>query len=141
MPLTFDEQANITDYLIGINDINRPKTVDMKNIKPGKLNSAVTMICRMILMRKGTIPDIPDLGVDITGRYRFAFEEELIDLENDIQNQINTYLPEFTPVTVRCELVLDNEKHKVIIHLIINEIEYLIAYLVDDNTLEGLQTR
>ena len=113
----------------------------MKNIKPGKLNSAVTMICRMILMRKGTIPDIPDLGVDITGRYRFAFEEELIDLENDIQNQINTYLPEFTPVTVRCELVLDNEKHKVIIHLIINEIEYLITYSVDDNTLEGLQTR
>lgn len=141
MPMTFNDIANVRDYLLGINDINRPKVVDMKDIKPGKWNSAVTMITRLIMMRKGTIPDIPDLGVDITGRYRFTFEEELDELSNDIANQINTYLPEFSPVNVRCEMIQDGEKHKVLIHLIINEIEYLIMYDITDNTLEGLQTR
>ena len=141
MPLSFNDKANIRDYLLGVNDINRPKVVDLKDIKPGKWNSAVTMICRLIMMRKGTIPDIPDIGVDITGRYRFSFESELPDLENDIANQVNTYLPEFYPVNVRCEMIQEGEKHKVLIHVIINEIEYLIMYDITDNTLEGLQSR
>ena len=139
--MTFNDTANIRDYLLGINDLNRPKVVDMKDIKPGKWNSAVTMITRLIMMRKGTIPDIPNLGVDIAGRYRFSFEEELDELAIDIANQVNTYLPEFYPVNVRCEMIQDGEKHKVLIHLIINEIEYLIMYDITDNTLEGLQTR
>lgn len=139
--MTFNDTANIRDYLLGINDLNRPKVVDMQDIKPGKWNSAVTMITRLIMMRKGTIPDIPNLGVDIAGRYRFSFEEELDELAIDIANQVNTYLPEFYPVSVRCEMIQDGEKHKVLIHLIINEIEYLIMYDITDNTLEGLQTR
>lgn len=139
--MTFNDTANIRDYLLGINDLNRPKVVDMQDIKPGKWNSAVTMITRLIMMRKGTIPDIPNLGVDIAGRYRFSFEEELDELAIDIANQANTYLPEFYPVNVRCEMIQDGEKHKVLIHLIINEIEYLIMYDITDNTLEGLQTR
>ena len=139
--MTFDQTANVRDYLLGVDDINRPKVVDMENIKPNKWNSAVTMIARLIMMRKGTIPDIPDIGVDIVGRYRFAFDSELLELEDDISHQVNQYLPEFTPVAVKCETVVDGEKHKVMIHIIINEIEYLIMYNVADNTLEELQSR
>jgi hypothetical protein len=138
LPVTFDDQANVRDYLLAVNDINRPKVVDMKDIKPNKYNSAVTMISRLILIRKGTYPDHPDMGIDIVGRYRFAFEEESRTLASEIEEQANKYLPEFYPIKVYCELVQDNEKHKINIHVIINEVEYLLVYNISDNTLEGL---
>ena len=138
MPITFDDKANVRDYLLAVNDINRPKVVDMKDIRPNKYNSAITMISRLILIRKGTYPDFPDMGIDITGRYRFAFENECNYLSQEIEEQINKYLPEFFPVKVYCELVQDNEKHKINIHVIINEVEYLLVYNISDNTLEGL---
>lgn len=138
MPVTFDDQANVRDYLLAVNDINRPKVVDMKDIKPNKYNSAVTMIARLILIRQGTYPDHPDMGIDIVGRYRFAFENESITLAREIEEQANKFLPEFYPIHVYCELVQDIEKHKINIHIIINEVEYLLVYDITNNTLEGL---
>ena len=138
LPTTFDDEANVRDYLLAVNDINRPKVVDMKDIKPNKYNSAVTMLSRLILIRKGTYPDFPDMGIDIIGRYRFAFEDECKILAREIEEQANKYLPEFYPIQVYCELVQDNEKHKINIHIIINEVEYLLVYNISDNTLEGL---
>jgi hypothetical protein len=138
LPVTFDDSANIRDYLLDVNDINRPKVVDMKDIKPNKYNSAITMISRLIMLRKGTYPDFPEMGVDIVGRYRFAFEDECSLLSMDIEEQANRYLPEFYPISVYCNLIQDNEKHKIHIHIIINEIEYLLIYNISDNTLEGL---
>lgn len=140
MPYTFNESANVRDYLLSINDINRPTIVDMENIEPNKLNSAVTMICRLIMLRKGTIPDQPDLGVDIEGRYRFAFDSELDELARDIEDQVVKYLPEFTPINVFCNKSTDNDKHKIEIHLIIKEIEFLLVYNIENNTIEGLKT-
>jgi hypothetical protein len=110
----------------------------MKDIKPNKYNSAVTMISRLILIRKGTYPDHPDMGIDIVGRYRFTFEEETKLLSREIEEQANKYLPEFYPIKVYCELIQDKEKHKIHIHIIINEIEYLLIYNISNNTLEGL---
>ena len=138
LPVTFDDEANVRDYLLAVNDINRPKVVDMKDIKPNKYNSAVTMLSRLIFIRKGTYPDHPDMGIDIVGRYRFAFEDECKILAREIEEQASKYLPEFYPIQVYCELVQDNEKHKINIHVIINEVEYLLVYNISDNTLEGL---
>ena len=142
MPYSLNESENVRDYLLDVNDINRPKVVDMQNIKPNKLNSAVTMIARLIMMKKGTIPDIPDLGIDIVGRYRFSYESELSALATDIQDQVLLYLPEFTPINVRCEMnSTDSSKKRVDIHIIINESEYLLIYNTESNSIEGLENR
>lgn len=139
MAIPSDDSSNIHDYLLGIDDLNRPKVIDMSIIKPGVMNSAILMIIRMILMRKGTIPDIPDLGIDIRGRYRFAFESELSILQNEITNQIQTYLPEFlaSEVTVAMQKG-EPDGPKVVIQITIDETTYELVYNISTNTLDGL---
>ena len=63
--ITVDSTANIRDYLLDLDDIGKPKVVDMTDIRRGKLNSAATMIIRLLLLKKGTYPDFPNLGIDI----------------------------------------------------------------------------
>lgn len=139
MAITTDDNANITDYLLGIDDLNRPKEIDMSIIKPGVMNSAMLMIIRMILMRKGTIPDIPDLGIDIRGRYRFAFESELTTLQSEISQQIQTYLPEFLSNEVNVYMQTgETDGPKVVIEITIDGTTYELIYNISTNTLEGL---
>ena len=54
----------------------------------------VQLIRRLLVMRKGTYPTVPDMGVDIA-RYRFSDIDTLIagDLKNAIIDQVNTYIP------------------------------------------------
>lgn len=139
MAITTDDNANITDYLLGMDDLNRPKAIDMSIIKPGVMNSAMLMIIRMILMRKGTIPDIPDLGIDIKGRYRFAFESELTTLQSEISQQIQTYLPEFLSNEVNVYMQTgETDGPKVVIEITIDGTTYELIYNISTNTLEGL---
>ena len=50
MAVSETSNGNVRDYLISINELNRPTVVDMTIIKPGVMNSAVTMIAGLILM-------------------------------------------------------------------------------------------
>jgi hypothetical protein len=52
------------------------------------------MFKRLLLMKKGTYPSVPDCGVDL-GSYRFADIDSLVGgtLRNTIENQVNRYLP------------------------------------------------
>ena len=134
-----DDKSNIIDHLIGIDDIGRPKEIDMTIIESGVMNSAVLMIIRLLLTRKGTYADIPDLGIDIRGRYRFAFEEELTSLENEIQQQMQTYLPEFSPVEVHALMRTgETDGPKVVIEITIDSTIYKLIYNVTTNTIEGM---
>lgn len=133
------ENNNIKEYLIGLNELGLPKVYDMSKIEPGKLNSAIILITKLILMRKGTIADIPDMGVDIRGRYRFSFEEELTMLQADIQAQIEAYLPEFIPVNVAAYFERDRNGYPgVAIVIIINKTAYRVLYSIEKNTIEGI---
>ena len=56
------------------------------------------LIQRLLFMRKGTYPTIPDMGIDISS-YRFADLDVLTagDLKNTIQQQCDTYI-EHVPI-------------------------------------------
>ena len=56
------------------------------------------LIQRLLFMRKGTYPTIPDMGIDISS-YRFADLDVLSagDLKNTIQQQCDTYI-EHVPI-------------------------------------------
>ena len=131
-----DEKVNIRDYLLDIDDINQPKVIDL-NIQQGKISSGLLMVIRLIIMRKGTNPDIPNMGVDISGRYKFAFDRELAMFQTDVEEQIATYLPEMLPVNVKC--YLDNRgENRLTIELGMDGVIYMLAYNPSSSSLEFL---
>jgi len=136
------ESGNVRDYLIGIDDINRPKVIDMKIIESGVMNSAILLISRLILMKKGTYPDHPDMGIDIINRYRFSFDSELSMLSSEITDQVNKYLPEFMPVEVNVQystnLQSSDGKSKIIIQITIDKVVYELSYDSNLETIEGI---
>lgn len=139
--ITADSTANIRDYLLELDDIGKPKVVDMTDIRRGKLNSAVTMIIRLLLLKKGTYPDFPNLGIDIRGRYRFMFSEELSTLESELTNQIETYLPELLPITVSAEMITipSTTANGILFNIISNEIDFVLLYNINKNTFDGIR--
>ena len=139
--ITVDSTANIRDYLLDLDDIGKPKVVDMTDIRRGKLNSAATMIIRLLLLKKGTYPDFPNLGIDIRGRYRFMFSEELSTLESELTNQIDTYLPELLPITVSAEMITipSTTANGILFNIISNEIDFVLLYNINKNTFDGIR--
>lgn len=139
--ITVDSTANIRDYLLELDDIGKPKVVDMTDIRKGKLNSAATMIIRLLLLKKGTYPDFPNLGIDIRGRYRFMFSEELSTLESELTNQVETYLPELLPITVSAEMITipSTTANGILFNIISNEIDFVLLYNINKNTFDGIR--
>lgn len=139
--ITADSTANIRDYLLDLDDIGKPKVVDMTDIRRGKLNSAATMIIRLLLLKKGTYPDFPNLGIDIRGRYRFMFSEELSTLESELTDQIETYLPELLPITVSAEMITipSTTANGILFNIISNEIDFVLLYNINKNTFDGIR--
>ena len=127
----------LKEYAMSVNDFKQPAEAKGKK-------AIGVLIVRLLLMEKGTDPMRPDMGVGIRSRYRFAFESELTSLQEDIETQISTYLPEVSPVTVKVALENDRNdilKNKIKISIIIDETEYLLSYDVTSNTLEGIKFR
>lgn len=139
MPLTNGSIYNVKDYLLSIDDLNRPRVLDMMNVTNGKINSAIIMIARLLLLKKATYADQPDLGIDIRGRYRFTFADELNELQYDIEQQISTYLPEFLPINVNCKYERINNINCVVIYMIIQQMVCQLVYNTEDLTLEGFE--
>ena len=139
--ITVDSTANIRDYLLDLDDIGKPKVVNMTDIRRGKLNSAATMIIRLLLLKKGTYPDFPNLGIDIRGRYRFMFSEELSTLESELTDQIETYLPELLPITVSAEMITipSTTANGILFNIISNEIDFVLLYNINKNTFDGIR--
>jgi len=136
-----NDVVNIKDYELGLDDLGQPNVIDMSIIRPGKMNSAVLLIARLLYLKKGTYADQPEMGIDIINRYRFSFEEELTSLSRELQNQITQYLPEFTPVTVKCDFIQsdDSGKSNITISISANGVTYTMIYDTIDNTLDGIK--
>ena len=134
-----NDKGNIKEYLLGLDDLQRPKMIDMSIISPGIYNSAIILIARLILLKKGTYPDHPDLGIDIRARYKFAFDSELLTLQEEIQSQIDKYLPELNYSQVRVRFEKYNNKFCVIISIQIDQVIYNLFYDISSQTLLGLE--
>jgi hypothetical protein len=130
---------NVRDYLLGLDDLQQPRVIDMSIIKPNEWNSAILMIARLILIIPGTYADHPEMGIDIKGRYRFAFEDELHQLSTELDEQIHTYLPDFNLVSVYAYHKEKNLVNYIVIDIQIDQVTYRILYNVDENILVGLE--
>lgn len=138
MAITADEN-NINEYLLGLDDLQQPKIIDMSIITPNVWNSAILLVARLLLLKKGTYPDHPDLGIDIRARYKFTFDSDLVTLQQEVESQISKYLPELAHVQVRTELKKISDRYCVIVYIVYNKILYSILYDIDKETIIGLE--
>lgn len=129
---------NIKDYMMSINDLGKPTVYDMSDITPGKMNSVITLLGRLLLLKKGTYLDHPDLGIDIRSKYKFIYEDELYKLKADIENQVSTYLPEFLPINVTIEFQTINKIRVIVIYITIDQTLFEITYDPNTFTITGL---
>lgn len=66
--------------------------------------AAVVCIIRLIMMDPGTDPLHPDMGVGLFTKYKYGFTDEIKSkLQNEINEQIQTYIPKLVGVSVDIE--------------------------------------
>lgn len=78
---------------LSVDDFNRPKILEGRE-------AISTLLVHLILLEPGTYASRPTMGVGLVSRYRYNDEDSLEQLQNDIREQITTFLPEFEAVDV-----------------------------------------
>lgn len=74
--------------------------------QPGETSGAKAwgiLVSNLLIMAPGTYPSDPEMGCDI-GQYEFAFIDEVADeIEENLTNQLNTYLPDIPLESITIE--------------------------------------
>ena len=73
------------------------------------------LICTLLLLEPGSDPLHPEKGVGIRSRFRMSTEDNLSSLEDEIKEQILTYIPGYNPVD--CEVSTYNGDFRISIKL------------------------
>lgn len=105
--------ARDKEYLLSINKYNEPAVLYDKE-------AIGILLTRIIMLKKGSDPLHPDMGVDIES-YRYGMGN-LDELKSEITRQIQTYLPDYQGATV--ELII-NEDKTINIEIGINNVVYV----------------
>lgn len=102
------------EHLLTTDEFNNPKVLQGKD-------AIAQLLIHLILLEPGTISRAPRMGVGLVSRYRYNFEDSLDQLQRDIEEQVSTYLPEFSAAKVELEL---DENKELIISIIIDDTIY-----------------
>ena len=113
-------------HVLSLNNFNMPRVY--KDTDAMYIN-----IVYLILLEKGKFQSHPDMGVGLRSRYRFNNQEGVLyTLKNDIQDQINTYLPDLNVIGI--DLALNDH----VLTITINSVDglYLITYDQKNDTVD-----
>ena len=107
------------EFLLATNDYNEPKVLEGKDAIAAKL-------LLLLNTAPGTNPLHLEMGVDLSGRYRYCSEEDVDDLELEIRKQIEIYLPDYsTMINIKCQF---------------NQEGLIDTYIQIDDTVYGFST-
>jgi hypothetical protein len=115
-------------HVLSQNVFGMPKVFD-------KADAAYVHIMYIILLEPGKFQSHPEMGVGIKSKYRFNNEENMIqELQNNISNQIETYLPWLYSTEIKVGMLKDHS-----IGIIINTSEgaYTLAYNTETDDLDA----
>lgn len=99
----------IVDYLLTTNEFKRP--IVLQNA-----TAVGSILLKLLLMDPGTNPLYPKMGVGLGHKYRFISSEDINIIRQDIENQMNAYLPPEIASTASVILKIGDRKFlKVII--------------------------
>lgn len=118
------------EHLLGINEFNKPKVVN------GPI-AVCYKIIELILMRPGTYPTRPYMGIGLVENFRYTFTDKIDELQALTEEQIRIYLPEFDSVKVTYDTVLEKDKI-LIIHIFVDDVVYTVTLDTDRKTLTWL---
>lgn len=128
-----DVRAKFTQYsehVLGVNEFKQP------TVYTGPYAIA-QKILELILMRPGTYPTRPYMGIGIIERYRYKFIEDITELQTETNEQIKTYLPEFGNVSVDYDTIEANNK-VIFIYINIDKQVFSLSLDTDKKTLSWL---
>ena len=112
---------DITEYSLNLDSFLNP------TIYKGR-SAVEILICRLILLEPGTIETHPNMGVGISSKYRNMASSDLTELDNDIKDQITTYMPFIYGVEVKTAVL-----KKGILRIAIKANDELFALTFDSN--------
>lgn len=90
------------EYAISVNEFNSPTVFKNKD-------AISQLLIHLILLEPGTITSKPKMGVGLISRYRGNSIDSLDQLKQDIQDQIELYLPDLSAVSVDVQLDSNNQ--------------------------------
>lgn len=117
----------MTEYTMSVNSFNRPKELTG--------NDAIyTLLVRLFLLDPGTNQSFPNMGLGARKRYRYSFQEDIVKLESEFKDQINTYLPSLNLVDIKAKLV----DKTLLVQAQINSTVFEINFNTETKTIEEL---
>lgn len=86
---------SISEFAFSVDDFKNPKVFK-------DAEAVMTLIVRLLLLEPGTFQSHPNMGVGIISRYRYSPVGHAQELQSDIYQQIEKYVPQLqgTRVTV-----------------------------------------
>ena len=86
----------ISEGLFTTDSYNKPMVLKDKD-------ALAILLLRLLIMVPGTNRRHPEMGVDIRGRYEYSSEDEIDELNDEITQQIETYMPNYASgASVNC---------------------------------------
>ena len=117
-------------HVLSLNEFNMPRVFNASD-------SAYVHIIQLILLEPGKFQSHPNIGVGIKSRYRYNNTTNfLTDLQSDITEQINAYLPELRDVSV----TLTHNDHVLGIIIDTSTGTYVVAYNSEYDTMDAAAT-
>ena len=118
------------EYSLSITEFNRPE------IATGA-KAIIQKIIQLIFMNPGTYPTKPYMGIVFIKKYRDSFMDNIDELNEEVKEQIRTYLPEFQ--TVNVEFSNMNEKvNQLVIFITVDYMTYSLVLDTSKKTLSWL---
>lgn len=105
---------------IGIDNFNKPAQLSGKD-------AWINLITTLLFMKKGTYPTDPEMGCELQ-KYEYGFMESTVfdKIENEIRDQITTYLPDIPLNSIRVTSESSNGRQPVLL--------IILEFDVDDIT-------
>lgn len=66
--------------------------------------AVIMQLVKLITLEKGKNQLYPDMGVGLISRFRYMYEEDLPELENEIARQRDIYLPMYSDVSIKLSM-------------------------------------
>lgn len=116
------------EYLLSINEFVQPKVLKGES-------AAFVDILRLFLLEPGTNQTHPNMGIGIRSRYRFSDASEIGTLKQEVQDQIQTYIPNLLIMDIQIETF--NSTLAIFISSKDDNV-YAISYNTDTGKIGGL---
>lgn len=84
----------VYECTMSVNDFKKPLILEDRD-------AIYQLLVHLILLEPGTNKSHPRMGVGLVSRYRYMKEGQEKELEKEIKDQINTYLPDLMQTDVK----------------------------------------